>query len=151
MENKKLDNNAAAEENQFNLPSQEEIEMANRVRGRIISKMTFDTINSRHPFREEIRELSHIYKINKDAKYSDVPLDVKAKVTKSYMDYKYEDYDYEIMLGKTLVEKILTYVKLDSVDQAKILKIIIDKYDLDIEEYFDDEVRNLKDKRLKNI
>jgi len=122
----------------------------NRIQGETISRMTFDTINSTHPFRKEIRELSYLYQRDKNVKYSAFPLHIKASLTKLYMDYKCEDYDYEFMIGKTLAEKILTYGKLDFVDQAKIFKIIIDKYDLDIEEYFDDEVRHLKENMPNN-
>ena len=144
MQNETLTCSNIEKAGRFVMPNQEEIEEANRIRGKIISKMTFDTINSAHPFREEIKELARLYERNPKIKYSDIPLETKAKLTKLYMDYKKEDYYYEFILGKLLTEKILTSGRIELIDQAKIFKIIIDKYELDIDEYFCEEIEQLK-------
>ena len=104
----------------------------------------FRAMNDSHEFIKEIKEIAMISKFKPGIQYKVIPVFIKQLLSRLFMSYKKEEY-YEFDFGKDLTNKILTKGTIDDEDQQKIISLMTNKYENEIDEYFDDAVEELKE------
>jgi len=115
----------------------------------VLSKMSFELLNSKHPYKQRIRDYA-----SSEVDYSSLKYHDLIEITKLYLSYIGGEDDIDISIPKKLAIKILStgdFISFSKMfndfeyERDEIVCKIIDKYSCDISEDIDEDIELLKD------